>query len=585
MKKIILKDHGIIPGNDCTEQLATLFREYPTDAEFIFESGDYHFSPKIRRSLMLSNTDVIPERKLGILLENMKNIRLTGDLTGDIGGTRLLFEGHMQAFTMLGCEDIHISGFTVDWEKPLVAEGIVTAFSSDWVELYISPDAFPHRVEDGVIKFDIGSGEFCPMGIHGQMQYDGNTRTVRRANGDRFRLGRLIEEKGRGVYRFEAKNQNTAIGNIIVIRHNDRQHAGIFTEKCSRITVEDVIVHSCGGLGCLAQFCEDLTYRRVNFTPNIAAGRKVSNGRDDGMHITCCSGTVTITECTFVGLMDDPINVHGCCVTADEWIDSRTVRCRYMHHQACGFAYWAEPGDEIAFIERSGMSKILSAEAVSYELESNETFILRFKDDLDPTLLSLDPKSTALDNLTHTASFVCTKNRFGSCRARGILVSTPKPVLIADNLFQSSGSAILVAGDSNYWFESGECHDVEICGNIFTDTCLSSMYQFCEGMISICPVVPVPDTDKPYHKNIRIHDNTFDSPDTPVLYGFSTDGLKFTDNRIFRSTAAEKWHPGCYLINLAYCRNVNISGNNVIGEFTLGNLNTVNCTEIQSDIY
>ena len=581
MKKIILKDYGIIPGTDCTEQLAALFSEHSSDTEFVFEGGDYHFSPKIKRSLMLSNTDVIPERKLGILLENMKNIRLTGD---HAGGTRLLFEGQMQAFTMLGCEDITVSGFTVDWEKPLVAEGIVTAYDADSVELFISPDAFPHRVTDGVIAFDVGNGEFYPMGIHGQMQYDGNTRTVRRANGDRFRLGRLIEEKPGSVYRFEAKNQDTAIGNIIVIRHNDRQHAGIFTEKCRRITIDHVTVHSCGGLGCLAQFCEDLTYRRVNFTPNIAAGRKVSNGRDDGMHITCCSGTVTITECTFVGLMDDPINVHGCCVTADEWIDRRTVRCRYMHHQACGFDYWAEAGDEIAFIERQGMTKISGAEAVSYELESHDTFILRFRDNIDPAVLSLDPKTVALDNLTHTASFVCTKNRFGSCRARGILVSTPKPVLIADNLFQSSGSAILVAGDSNYWFESGECHDVEICGNIFTDTCLSSMYQFCEGMISICPVVPVPDINAPYHKNIRIHDNTFDSPDTPVLYGFSTDGLKFTDNRIFRSTAAEKWHPGGYMINLSCCRNVNISGNLVIGDFTLGTIHEENCTDIRTDM-
>lgn len=578
MERIILNNHGIIPGIDCTEQLYALFLEHPTDTEFIFESGDYHFSPKIHRPLMLSNTDVIPERKLGILLENMKNIRLTGNCT------RLMFEGQMQPVTMLGCEDITVSGFTIDWEKPLVAEGIVTAFDSDSVELYISPDAFPHRIKDGVIEFDTGNGEFYPMGIHGQMQFDGNTRTVRRANGDIFRLGRLIEAKEGSVYRFEAKNQDTAIGNIIVIRHNDRQHAGIFTEKCRRITVEDVTVHSCGGLGCLAQFCEDLTFERVHFIPNISAGRKVSNGRDDGMHITCCSGTITITECTFVGLMDDPINIHGCCVTADEWIDKRTVRCRYMHPQACGFAYWAETGNEIAFIDRGSMAKIGSAEALSYELETNETFILRFNDDLDPAMLLLDPNSIALDNLTHTASFVCTKNRFGSCRARGILVSTPKPVLIADNIFQSSGSAVLIAGDSNYWFESGECHDIEIRGNVFTDTCLSSMYQFCGGMISIFPIVPTPDISKPYHKNIRIHNNVFDSPDTPVLYGFSTDGLEFKNNRIFRSTAAEKWHPDKYIINLSYCKNVNISENVIIGQFTLGKLNAENCTEVQSDI-
>lgn len=36
-----------------------------------------------------------------------------------------------------------------------------------------------------------------------------------------------------------------------------------------------------------------------------------------------------------------------------------------------------------------------------------------------------------------------------SCRARGILVSTPGKVLIERNYFESSGSAILIAGDAN----------------------------------------------------------------------------------------------------------------------------------------
>ncbi len=87
MKQIRLKDCGILPGNECTEELAELFRRNPTDTEFIFEPGDYRFLPEIRRDLRLSNTNVLPERKLGIILENMTNVRLTGE------NTRLLFEG------------------------------------------------------------------------------------------------------------------------------------------------------------------------------------------------------------------------------------------------------------------------------------------------------------------------------------------------------------------------------------------------------------------------------------------------------------------------------------------------------------
>jgi len=578
MNQIILKDHGILPGTECTLELAELFRKYPTDTEFVFEAGDYYFLPKILRDIRLSNTDVLPTRKLGIILENMTNVRLLGKAEGD-KKTRLLYGGQMQAVTMLFCENVEMKNFIIDWEKPLVSEGIVTAFTDTTIDLFIDSRIYPHRVENNNIVFDIGAGEWSPFNL-GQIQYDGETRTIRRTSGDAFGIGKLLECLGNDVYRFEADHQDTNLGNIIVLRHNARQHAGIFTEKCKNITVEDVTVHSCGGLGCLAQFCEDLTYRRVHFLPNIEAGRKVANGRDDGMHITCCSGTVTITECSFVGLMDDPINVHSCCVTGVEWLDAKTIRCRYMHPQACAFKYWAEAGNEITFIERNRMNQFAYATAASYELEDNEHFLLTFTEDIDESVRALDPAGIALDNLTHTAAFMCTKNRFGSCRARGVLISTPKPIKIMDNLFQSSGSAILVAGDSNGWYESGECHDVEICRNTFADTCLSSMYQFCEGIISICPVIPTPDVKMPYHKNIRIHHNVFDTPDTPVLYCLSTDGLSFTDNHIYRSTCSEKWHPGRHLINLTHSRNVDIRDNTWVGLYSIDMLTENTCENV-----
>jgi hypothetical protein len=298
------------------------------------------------------------------------------------------------------------------------------------------------------------------------------------------------------------------------------------------------------------------------------------------MHITCCSGTVTITECSFLGLMDDPINVHGCCVTGAEWVDERTLRCRYMHPQACAFHYWAESGDDIVFIDRKPMTQIYHAEAAEYVLESNELFLLKFAEPVAEEIRARDPEGLALDNLTHTAAFVCTKNRFGSCRARGVLVSTPKAVRIQDNLFQSSGSAILVAGDSNYWYESGECHDVEISGNTFTDACLSSMYQFCEGVISICPVVPAPEMDKPYHRHISIIGNAFDAPDVPVLYAFSCEDLSFEGNRIFKAYAGKRWHPGSAMMNLEYCRNVQIGKNSWVGDFVLDRLEMKACEQV-----
>lgn len=579
METIVLRDWGIVPGEDCTLKLHALMQEHRQDATFVFEEGDYLFESRMEADYRLSNTDVLPVRKLGIWMQEMKNVHLQGN------GARLWFSGHMQPFTLDRCENCTVENFIIDWKKPLVAEGVVRAFTENSVDLYVDPDLFPHRMtKDGWLEFDTGNDEWYPLYRYSQIQYDASTRTVRCDTGDKFAPAAPIEEVGENVYRMRHAREDgvvdTAIGNINVLRHNERWHAGIFCEKCKNILISDITVFSCGGLGCLAQFCDTMTYRRVHFVPNEKAGRRITSGRDDGMHITCCSGLITITECTFLGLMDDPINVHSCCVVAQEFVDSRTIRCRYMHPQACGFHYWAQQGDEISFIERSHMHSIATAKAESYELETMDTFLIRFEQDLPGNVLAFEPTGLSLDNLSNTAAFSCTKNRFGSCRARGILVSTPKSVRISENVFESSGSAVLVAGDSNYWFESGECHDVEISNNVFTNTCLSSMYQFCEGMVSICPVVPQPETEHPFHKNIRVTGNVFDTPNVPVLYAFSTDGFTFSGNRITRAYGDKMWHPGKHLIHLKNCRDVKIGSNDYIGRFELGRLIEEDCADV-----
>ena len=433
--------------------------------------------------------------------------------------------------------------------------------------MFIDPEKFPHRFRDGVLEFDVGAGEWYAF-LNRTIAFEPHRRAVRRGSSDVAfdEVGQI----GENLFSMKLKRpKDVRVGDLLNLRHNARIHAGIFSEKCRDLVVEDVTVYSCGGLGCLAQFCHNLTYRRVHYLTDTAAGRLVSGGRDDGMNLTCNSGTIHITECTFHALMDDPINVHGCCVTCDEVVDERTLRCRYRHPQACGFHYWAEPGDTVSFITRDTMSGMGKAFVHSYHLEDKDSFLLTLTHPLPEAVLEAARKGNALavDNLSHTADLICTKNRFGSGRARGMLVSTPGKVRITDNYFESSGAAILMSGDSNYWFESGECHDVEIARNVFTDGCLSSQYQFDYGVISISPVIPSPRKDLPFHKNIRIVDNIFDCPDTPVLYAFSCDGLVFSGNRVFKSPSAERMIEGHHRIRLRYCRNATVERNEWIGCF------------------
>ena len=92
------------------------------------------------------------------------------------------------------------------------------------------------------------------------------------------------------------------------------------------------------------------------------------------------------------------------------------------------------------------------------------------------------------------------------------------------------------------------------------------MYQFCEGIISICPEIPQPDAKKPFHQNVRITNNTFQAFDSPVLYALSVDGLSFEDNTIIRSRAYAPWHPRKAMATLKACSAIRIAGNRFVGD-------------------
>ena len=144
-------------------------------------------------------------------------------------------------------------------------------------------------------------------------------------------------------------------------------------------------------------------------------------------------------------------------------------------------------------------------------------------------------------------------------------MTTPKKVEIKHNIFESAGSAILIAGDANYWYELGCCKDVTISENVFEDCCLTSYYQFCEGIISICPEIIKPNLEKPFHHNIKIHNNIFKVTGNPILYGLSTDHLSFTDNTIVKSNVYKPWHSRKEEFELEFCSNVVIEGNRYLG--------------------
>ena len=524
-----------------------------------FEKGRYDFWPDstFTREYFESNTTNDAPKKLAILIEGCKGLTIEGE------GADFIFHGAMQPISVDRSENVVIKNVNIDWDIPLTAQGKVLAATPKNIDLEIDTKQFPYEITDKKLIF---VGENWKAESRWFMEYEAETHRIAAGTGDAGCVRGdwskyFVEELKPGTVRLNGEFTRTpAVGNYLILRHSKRDHAGIFIQESSNVSLENINVYHCAGLGVLAQFTRNLTYTNVKFIPNAAKNRYLS-GHDDGFHVSNCAGRVFIDKCEFGGLMDDPINVHGTSVKITEKISDQKLKCRFMHEQSTGMN-WGHANDTIGFIENQSMQTLAKGELKRFEKQNHDEFIVEFKNPIPAGIEVGD----ALENLTWSPDLTVQNCKFGSCRARGLLVTTPGKVLIDHNEFESSGSAILISGDANGWYESGAVTDVTISNNIFKDACMTSMYQFCEAIISIDPIIPAVDSLKPFHRNITIEKNTFNVFDYPVLYALSVDGIRFRRNLIARSHQYEPFHTRKNCLTFEACLNVEVSGNAFDGD-------------------
>jgi hypothetical protein len=559
-QNIILKmsDYGLKPDAK-VNSISTIQKAINDSKKYAkvtlkFEKGRYDFwaDATHTKEYFESNTTNDGPKNLAVLIESCNGLTIDG------AGSEFVFHGAMQPISVDNSENIVIKNLNIDWDIPLTSQGKVVATSSRNIDLEIDSKQFPYKIKDNKLIF---IGENWTAESRWFMEYEAGTHRIAAGTGDESCVNGdwskySVEELKPGMVRMNgAFTRTPAVGNYLILRHGKRDHAGIFILESRNVNLQNINIYHCAGLGVLSQFSRNLNYTNVNFIPNAAKNRYLS-GHDDGFQVSNCAGKVNIVNCEFGGLMDDPINVHGTSVKITEKISAHKLKCQFMHEQSTGMN-WGHLNDTIGFIENESMQTVAKGTLKSFEKINNEEFIVEFNLPVPAEVLV----GNALENLSWSPTVTIQKCKFGSCRARGLLVSTPGKVLIDNNIFETSGSAILIAGDANGWYESGAVNDVTISNNVFKDACMTSMYQFCEAIISIDPIVPAINSLKPFHRNITIEKNTFNAFDYPVLYALSVDGIRFKNNKIVRSHLFKPFHYRIHFITFESCLNAEVKGN------------------------
>jgi len=553
--------YGIVPGSDkdAGPALRSLLGKLrgTRNVTVSLRPGNYLLSQRhsVRREWPQSNTDVLPLRSYAIVLEGLEGLTLRSE--------KALFNctGTFTPLAIVDCQRVTIDGIRIDWPRPPMSQASV--LSSDGKTAVIRPHPeTPLRAVGGRLQVVNGATPDAPAasgwggsGIWAVMEWDPATGCPAYKRGDVGGAPGNVTALGDGTFRVESPGFKA--GNVMILRHDARSHCGLLVHRSTGITLIRTYLHACCGLGYLLQHSRDLTLIDTHAIPRPGSGRLFS-GHDDGFQISGCGGKVTIRGCTFAGLMDDPINVHGTYLDVTRRVDARTLEVRFAQPQSQNQP-WADAGDEVSFSNRANLLRKGEARVASWQLTSTGTGRLTFDRDLPEEI----GKGWVTENMTMSPEVDIRECEFLGNRARGLLVTTPRKVVIENNLFRSSGAAILINGDCNGWFESGTVTDVLIRGNRFED-CLLANYQFCDGIISIIPTNDR--VDGPVHRDIRIEGNTFTVFDAPLLYARATDGLRFADNHIVRVTKRQPWHYRKAAVTLEHCSRVVIEGNRAVGE-------------------
>ncbi|MGM9734826.1 MAG: hypothetical protein ACI3ZL_00260 [Candidatus Cryptobacteroides sp.] len=506
---IRVRERGIVPdtGEDMAPALDRLISSLDHPAELVFEAGGtYRITAAGTSSFHLGYP-------VAVGVSGKDSLSFQGN------GCTFIGEGKMYMFRFEDCRNVSISGITFDFDEPLASMGTICGQGDGYLDIRF--DAIP--------EFEVPVESFSTL-------HDPKTKEILQGTKDKylspdnalFRGRKEILDPHTVRYYGECRD-NAPIGSLITL-YQGLYMGGLFSlQHCDGFHFSKLVFHHSGGFGIRGDMVGDISIDSLVVSP--------SHGRSfsllaDALHFNQCRGKIAVRDSYFDSQGDDALNVHG------RYIRIAGISCDRKRASVRKFTEIQDlpmKGDSMWMIVPGGMERrdILLVEDTG--ISEDEGWI-RFAEPLPEYV----EEGYFMENASWIASLEVRGCTFGrGNRARGILFTTPGKVEICDNIFRSSGSAILIEGDTSYWFESGAVTDADIHDNIFDNcgtSCMDSLDRWGWGLAPICITPSAVRDTAPYHRNIRIHDNRFIHFDNALMFAHNVDNLVFIDNELDQSS-------------------------------------------------
>jgi hypothetical protein len=571
-KVLHLKEYDIHNHNDVTPVIIQALKKCKAEgySKIEFPKGTYHFYPTFAPEFYceITNNDNGLKRTSFPLI-GFNDFMVEGN------GSDFIYHGKMIPFIIEGSTNITITNLSIDWEVPFAIEGLVVANNPEKHSFDIEIKT-PYMVEfnrlylclereDSPYERTYGkrfaTWEHYNIEVGQNILWDPKTMAPY-YNTNQYTLpekGNYAEELKKGLVRLTTKVKTLPpIGSILVSKGEylqNRTSPAIRIFQSKNIQFKNVNVHHAGGMGLIAERCEDIILDGFNVVLKKGSGRMITTTAD-ATHFCNVKGMVTIKNCTFENMLDDATNIHGTYVRVNKIIDDYTIAFETYHPHQNGYLFAAE-GDMVQIIDQKNLQPRTEPLLVKKIERVNEkiSYII-FDKPINDKVAIYD----GIENRSWYASAVIENNIVRNNRARSFLISTPRKVVVKNNYLSSQMAAFRITGDLDLWNESGPCEDLIIENN----TIENSVYGG-NGPQAIFLIDPQYKDKKiisgKYSKNIFIRNNTIKTFDNAILKAISVDRLVFENNQIIQTDTYLPIFPSVENVQIINCNNALIKGN------------------------
>lgn len=517
-----------------------------------FEAGNYEFHGE----WAASRFDLISNHDAGIkqIIFDLTH-RTDWHLAAE--GAKFWFHDEVIPIRAEASKDLTLSGFSIDWRRPLIVEPEIVAVDEDSVLLEM-PDAIPYLVSDRRLFFRTGE-EYFPL-IR-MMELDVQRRVPAYASGDNFAFHAAAAQGwnfnwafcAEGSRRVRARGRmgtRPVTGNRVYCKFGPRVNPGIQLRECENVRIEDLTLHYAGAMGILAERCRNVSLESVVVAPP-PGGTRLTSARADATHFVSCSGLLSLRDCRFEGQHDDGVNVHGIYGRILRRESGSTIWVERAHFQQLGQPLGL-PGDRFRFVDGATLQPLGEAVLQGVTEWNHRCSVLRFDRSIDCWAQA----GNGVENLARHPRLDVLHCCFRGNRARGLLIGTSGGTLVESCEFSVPGSAVRIAPDCRNWFESGKVDNVTIRKNRFLNNNYATPGWPHWGLAAI-DIVPEIDPARmnlaPVVGSVRIEDNAFETFGPPVINAVSVAHLSIRRNTIISSTDYPSGAIGDALIHLANC--------------------------------